>query len=108
DSVGAGYAVAQGIGEQAKQLGAQALHATTPQQAAQLKAQAEQLGAGAQQMSHAVGSAFSDAVAHTSLIGAVILGVGTVLVAALLPRRDKGDAQQEQASDGSEREPVSV
>ncbi|WP_406510696.1 MFS transporter [Streptomyces sp. NBC_00212] len=108
DSVGAGYAVAQGIGEQAKQLGAQALHAGTPQQAAQLKAQAEQLGAGAQQMSHAVGSAFSDAVAHTSLIGAVILGVGTVLVAVLLPRRGKGDAQQEQASDGSEREPVSV
>ncbi|MGW2818640.1 MFS transporter [Streptomyces sp. NPDC001415] len=108
DSVGAGYAVAQGIGEQAKQLGAQALHAGSPQQAAQLKAQAEQLGAGAQQMSHAVGSAFSDAVAHTSLIGAVILGVGTVLVAVLLPRRGKGDAQQEQAPDGSEREPVSV
>ncbi|KOU54261.1 MFS transporter [Streptomyces sp. WM6378] len=107
DSVGAGYAVAQGIGEQAKQLGAQALHAGTPQQASQLKAQAEQLGAGAQQMSHAVGSAFSDAVAHTSLIGAVILGVGTVLVAVLLPRRDKGDAQQD-ASDQQEREPVSV
>ncbi|MEU9097278.1 MFS transporter [Streptomyces sp. NPDC048361] len=93
DSVGAGYAVAQGIGEQAKQLGAQALHAGSPQQAAQLKAQAEQLAAGAQQMSHAVGSAFSDAVARTSLVGAVILGVGTVLVAVLLPRRGKGDEQ---------------
>ncbi|WP_373304574.1 MFS transporter [Streptomyces xanthochromogenes] len=108
DSVGAGYAVAQGIGEQAKQLGAQAMHAGSPQQAAQLKAQAEQLAAGAQQMSHAVGSAFSDAVARTSLIGAVILGVGTVLVAVLLPRRDKGEAQQEQTSDNAEHEPLSV
>ncbi|MFF3697510.1 MFS transporter [Streptomyces sp. NPDC002221] len=108
DSVGAGYAVAQGIGDQAKQLGAQALHAGSPQQAAQLKAQAEQLAAGAQQMSHAVGSAFSDAVARTSLIGAVILGVGTVLVAVLLPRRDKSAAQPEQPSDDSEREPLSV
>ncbi|GGY60197.1 MFS transporter [Streptomyces xanthochromogenes] len=108
DSVGAGYAVAQGIGEQAKQLGAQAMHAGSPQQAAQLKAQAEQLAAGAQQMSHAVGSAFSDAVARTSLIGAVILGVGTVLVAVLLPRRDKGEAQQEQTSDDAEHEPLSV
>ena len=59
-------------------------------------------------MSHAVGSAFSDAVAHTSLVGAVILGAEPSLVAVLLPRRGKGDAQQEQASDGSEREPVSV
>ncbi|MFE4861783.1 MFS transporter [Streptomyces sp. NPDC056670] len=109
DSVGAGYAVAQGIGEQAKQLGAQALHASSPQQAAQLKAQAEQLAAGAQQMSHAVGSAFSDAVARTSLIGAVILGVGTVLVAVLLPRRDKGDdAPEGQAARDSEHEPLTV
>ncbi|AYG80349.1 Antiseptic resistance protein [Streptomyces hundungensis] len=106
DSVGAGYAVAQGIGEQAKQLGAQALHAGNPQQAAQLKAQAEQLAAGAQQMSHAVGSAFSDAVARTSLVGAVILGVGTVLVAVLLPRRAKAE---EQAGEGAEeRESLSV
>ncbi|MFF4186503.1 MFS transporter [Streptomyces sp. NPDC001691] len=108
DSVGAGYAVAQGIGEQAKQLGAQALHAGSPQQAAQLKAQAEQLGAGASQMSHAVGSAFSDAVAHTSLIGAVILGVGTVLVAVLLPRRGKGEAGQEPAGKESERASLPV
>ncbi|MEU3503433.1 MFS transporter [Streptomyces hundungensis] len=106
DSVGAGYAVAQGIGEQAKQLGAQALHAGNPQQAAQLKAQAEQLAAGAQQMSHAVGSAFSDAVARTSLVGAVILGVGTVLVAVLLPRRAKAE---EQTGEGAEeRERLSV
>ncbi|WP_329462953.1 MFS transporter [Streptomyces sp. NBC_01431] len=106
DSVGAGYAVAQGIGEQAKQLGAQALHASSPQQAAQLKAQAEQLTAGAQQMSHAVGSAFSDAVAHTSLIGAVILGVGTVLVAVLLPRRERSGAQE--VAQAREPEPVEV
>ncbi|MFE9373257.1 MFS transporter [Streptomyces sp. NPDC006711] len=106
DSVGAGYAVAQGIGDQAKQLGAQALHAGTPQQAAQLKAQAEQLAAGAQQMSHAVGSAFSDAVARTSLVGAVILGVGTVLVAVLLPRRGKGEEQAGQSAE--ERESVTV
>ncbi|MFG2718271.1 MFS transporter [Streptomyces sp. NPDC048416] len=106
DSVGAGYAVAQGIGDQAKQLGAQALHASSPQQAAQLKAQAEQLAAGAQQMSHAVGSAFADAVARTSLIGAVILGVGTVLVAVLLPRRGNGDEQAAQPA--AERESLPV
>jgi hypothetical protein len=41
-------------------------------------------------MADAVGSSFSDAVAHTSLIGAVILGVGTVLVAFLLPRKGNG------------------
>lgn len=35
----------------------------------------------------AVNSAFSQAVAHTSLVGAVILGVGTVLVAVLIPGR---------------------
>ncbi|MCX5385766.1 MFS transporter [Streptomyces sp. NBC_00083] len=106
DSVGAGYAVAQGIGDQARQLGAQALHAGTPQQAAQLKAQAEQLAAGAQQMSHAVGSAFSDAVARTSLVGAVILGVGTVLVAVLLPRRDKGEAQPSETAEERRTLPV--
>ena len=39
-------------------------------------------------MADAVGSSFSDAVAHTSLIGAIILGVGTVLVAALLPGKE--------------------
>lgn len=40
-------------------------------------------------MADAVGSSFSDAVAHTSLIGAVILGIGTVLVALLLPGKEK-------------------
>ncbi|MFH9662862.1 MFS transporter [Streptomyces sp. NPDC017248] len=88
DSVGAGYAVAQGIGEKAHQAAARAQQATDPQQAAQLKQQAGDLAAGARQMADAVGSAFSDAVAHTSLVGAVILGVGTVLVAVLLPRRE--------------------
>ncbi len=52
-----------------------------------MKAQAEQLATGARQMADAVGSSFSDAVAHTSLIGAIVLGVGTVLVAVLLPGR---------------------
>ncbi|MGV9890871.1 MFS transporter [Streptomyces sp. NPDC003395] len=94
DSVGAGYAVAQGIGDKARALAEQAAHASSPQQAAQLKAQAQQLAEGAGQMSHAVGSSFADAVAHTSLVGAVILGAGTVLVAVLLPRRDKARAEQ--------------
>lgn len=87
DSVGAGYAVAQGIGDKARQLGEQAAHTTDAGQAAQLKAQAGQLADGARQMTDAVGSSFSDAVAHTSLVGALILGVGTVLVAVLLPRK---------------------
>ncbi|MFJ3512265.1 DHA2 family efflux MFS transporter permease subunit [Streptomyces luteogriseus] len=89
DSVGAGYAVAQGIGDKARQLAEQAAHTGDPQQAERLRAQAEQLGGGARQMADAVGSAFSDAVAHTSLIGAVILGIGTVVVALLLPGKDK-------------------
>ncbi|MEG8277938.1 DHA2 family efflux MFS transporter permease subunit [Streptomyces sp. AHA2] len=87
DSVGAGYAVARGIGDKARQLAEQAAHTGDPQQAERLRAQAEQLGGGARQMADAVGSAFSDAVAHTSLVGAVVLGVGTLLVALLLPGR---------------------
>ncbi|GAA1545536.1 MFS transporter [Streptomyces albidochromogenes] len=93
DSVGAGYAVAQGIGEQAKQLAGQAAKAGTPEQAAQLKGQSGQLAEGARQMADAVGAAFSDAVAHTSLVGAAVLGAGTVLVAVLLPRRTRVPAQ---------------
>ncbi|MFJ8594184.1 DHA2 family efflux MFS transporter permease subunit [Streptomyces sp. NPDC093598] len=89
DSVGAGYAVARGIGDKARRLAEQAAHTSDPQQAERLRAQAEQLGGGARRMADAVGSAFSDAVAHTSLIGAVILGVGTVLVALLLPGKEK-------------------
>ncbi|MFJ2307059.1 MFS transporter [Streptomyces sp. NPDC087787] len=96
DSVGAGYAVAQGIGEKARKLAAQAARATDPQQAAQLKAQAGGLAEGAQRMKDAVGSSFSDAVAHTSLVGAVILGVGTLAVALLLPR---GTAREEQPAE---------
>ncbi|GAA3859335.1 MFS transporter [Streptomyces lacrimifluminis] len=94
DSVGAGYQVAQAIGERAQQLAAQASQAASagkPEQAAELKTQATQLAQGARQMADAVGSSFSDAVARTSLIGAVILGVGTVLVAVLLP--GKGQAE---------------
>ncbi|CAM5279558.1 DHA2 family efflux MFS transporter permease subunit OS=Streptomyces alboniger OX=132473 GN=CP975_24880 PE=4 SV=1 [Streptomyces alboniger] len=86
DSVGAGYGVARGISEQARKVAEQAAGASDPQQAAQLRAQADQLAQGAHRMADAVGSSFSDAVAHTSLIGAVILGVGTVVVALLLPR----------------------
>ncbi|MFE5755639.1 DHA2 family efflux MFS transporter permease subunit [Streptomyces massasporeus] len=93
DSVGAGYAVAQGIGDKARQLAEQAAHTGDPQQAERLRTQAEQLGGGARQMADAVGSAFSDAVAHTSLIGAVILGIGTVVVALLLPGKEKAAAE---------------
>jgi EmrB/QacA subfamily drug resistance transporter len=96
DSVGAGYAVAQGIGDKAHQLAAQAAQAGDPQQAAQLKQQAAQLASGARQMADAVGSAFSAAVAHTSLVGAVVLGIGTVLVAVLLPRREAAAAEVEE------------
>ncbi|MGW0476543.1 MFS transporter [Streptomyces coeruleorubidus] len=85
DSVAAGYGVAQGIGDQARQLAEQAARTTDPQQAAQLKEQAGQLANGAQQMADAVGSSFAEAVAHTSLVGAAILGVGAVSVAFLLP-----------------------
>lgn len=88
DSVGAGYAVAQGIGGKAHQLAAQAAQAGDPRQAAQLHRQAAELATGARQMADAVGSSFSSAVAHTSLVGAVVLGIGTVLVAFLLPRRE--------------------
>ncbi|MDH6567696.1 EmrB/QacA subfamily drug resistance transporter [Streptomyces sp. SAI-117] len=91
DSVGAGYTVAQGLGEKARQVAAQAAQATDPQQADRLQAQAGQLASGARQMADAVGSSFSDAVAHTSLIGALVLGVGTVLVAVLLPGRKPAD-----------------
>ncbi|MFD9938486.1 DHA2 family efflux MFS transporter permease subunit [Streptomyces massasporeus] len=93
DSVGAGYAVAQGIGDKARRLAEQAAHTGDPQQAERLRTQAEQLGGGARQMADAVGSAFSDAVAHTSLIGAVILGIGTVVVALLLPGKEKAAAE---------------
>ncbi|MGC0329442.1 EmrB/QacA subfamily drug resistance transporter [Streptomyces sp. SAI-170] len=87
DSVGAGYATAQAIGAQARNLAERAALVTDPQQAAQLKARSGQLTDGARQMADAVGSSFSEAVARTSLVGAVILGVGTVLVAVLLPGR---------------------
>ncbi|MEW2387760.1 MFS transporter [Streptomyces venezuelae] len=97
DSVGAGYAVAQGIGDKAHEVAGQAAKAASPEQAAQLKGQAEQLAQGAGKMADAVGSAFSDSVAHTSLVGAVILGVGTVLVAVLLPRKSASTADADAA-----------
>ncbi|MEW2293086.1 DHA2 family efflux MFS transporter permease subunit [Streptomyces sp. NPDC006743] len=102
DSVGGGYAVAQGIGEKARHLAAQAAQTTDPHQAAQLKAQAGQLAQGARQMKDAVGSSFADAVSHTSLVGAVVLGVGTLAVALLLPR---GTGRTTEAADET-REPA--
>nr|BFD82621.1 MFS transporter [Streptomyces sp. Xyl84] len=102
DSVGAGYAVAQGIGDKARHLAAQAAQTTDPHQAAQLKAQAGQLAQGARQMKDAVGSSFADAVSHTSLVGAVVLGVGTLAVALLLPR---GTGRTTEAADET-REPA--
>lgn len=112
DSVGAGYQVAQAIGERAQQLGAQAAQAASagkPEQAAELKTQAAQLAQGAHQMADAVGSSFADAVARTSLIGALILGVGTVLVAVLLPgkgRAEEGAAEQVREPEAGDVVPV--
>ncbi|MET9851004.1 MFS transporter [Streptomyces ossamyceticus] len=90
DSVAAGYGVAQEIGDQARRLAEQAAQATGPQQAAQLQEQASQLANGAHQMADAVGSSFADAVAHTSLVGAAVLGVGAVSVVFLLPGKGRG------------------
>ncbi|WJV46092.1 MFS transporter [Streptomyces flavofungini] len=103
DSVGAGGGVAQAIGGQARKLAEQAgAPGTTPQKAAELKAQAGELAQNAEQMKHAVGSAFSDAVAHTSLVGAVVLGAGTLIVAFLLPRKGQEKRPQESAGEGPE------
>ncbi|ANS69729.1 transmembrane efflux protein [Streptomyces lincolnensis] len=100
DSVAAGYGVAQGIGDQARRHAEQAARVSDPQQAAQLKEQSGQLADGAHRMADAVGSSFADAVAHTSLVGAAILGVGTVSVAFLLP--GKGRTAKAGAESGSE------
>ncbi|MFI5674805.1 MFS transporter [Streptomyces cellulosae] len=109
DSVGAGYGVAQSLSEQAHKAAAQAARASDPQQAAQLKGQADQLAQGARQMADAVGSSFSDAVAHTSLIGAVILGIGTVVVALLLPRgKETEPVEQPAREEEKERELASA
>jgi hypothetical protein len=110
DSVGAGYAVAQGVADRARQLGEQAAQSTDPRQAAQLKEQAAQLAENARHMADSVGSSFADAVAHTSLVGAVVLGVGTLLVAVLLPGKEKraeaeaGDTADAGDADKGERE----
>lgn len=68
-----------------------------------MKAQADQLAEGAHRMADAVGSSFSDAVAHTSLIGAVVLGLGTLVVAVLLPR-GKSEEQSEQPEKDREKQ----
>ncbi|MET9395728.1 MFS transporter [Streptomyces sp. NPDC006624] len=108
DSVGAGYAVARGLGDKARQLAEQAGQAGDPQQAERLRAQAEQLGGGARRMADAVGSSFADAVAHTSLVGAVVLGVGTLAVALLLPGRTKAATRPAEPAEERERETAGV
>ncbi|MFF9895065.1 MFS transporter [Streptomyces longispororuber] len=90
DSVGAGGGVAQGIAQQARRLAEQAAGSDSPRKAAELKAKASELAQGAEQMRHAVSVSFSDAVAHASMVGAVVLGIGTVVVALLLPRKGRG------------------
>ncbi|MBB5116888.1 MFS transporter [Streptomyces eurocidicus] len=78
DSVGAGLYVAEEVG---KQVAAGAAPKIGAEKAAQLGAQQ------AQTVVEAVHKAFADSVAHTSVIGAVVLGIGTVVVTLLLPRR---------------------
>ncbi|MFJ6615932.1 MFS transporter [Streptomyces sp. NPDC091289] len=86
DSVGAGNAVAQSFQDRAEQLTEQAAKAPAADAAA-LKQQAAELAQGSSRMADAVGSAFSDAVSHTSLVGAVVLGTAAVVVAVLMPRK---------------------
>ncbi|MGW1077101.1 MFS transporter [Streptomyces sp. NPDC002537] len=83
DSVGAGLAVAQEVG---KQVAAGAAPKVGAEKAAAMGAQQ------AQTVVEAVHKAFADSVAHTSVVGAVILAVGTVVVAVLLPRRSAAAA----------------
>ncbi|MFG2223446.1 MFS transporter [Streptomyces sp. NPDC048644] len=91
DSVGAGLAVAQEVGKQA------AAGAAPKMGAEQARAFGmEQAGA----VADAVRGAFADAVAHTSMVGAVLLGVGTVVVAFLLPRRTRQAASGTVPSSG--------
>ncbi|MEU2792285.1 MFS transporter [Streptomyces sp. NPDC007100] len=94
DSVGAGLAVAKEVGKQVAQGAAPKVG---PEKAQALGLQQ------AQAVADAVRGAFSDAVAHTSVVGAVVLGVGTVLVAVLLPRRR---AQKPDTAPAAAREPV--
>ncbi|MEV0119891.1 MFS transporter [Streptomyces sp. NPDC050844] len=99
DSVAAGNAVAQSFQERAQQLTEQAAHAASPADAAKLKQQAAEIAQGSTQMADAVGSAFSDAVSQTSLIGAVTLGAGALVVALLMPRKstEPGPPAEEEA-----------
>ncbi|MEV4433905.1 MFS transporter [Streptomyces sp. NPDC049555] len=97
DSVGAGLYVAKEVG---KQVAAQAAPKLGPEKAAALGAQQ------AHTVVEAVHKAFADAVAHTSVVGAVILGVGTVVVALLLPGRKAAAAAAATGEAAvSEREP---
>ncbi|WP_075730810.1 MFS transporter [Streptomyces acidiscabies] len=103
-SVAAGYGVADALGGQARELAGQAARAVEPAQAARLQEQADQLADGAHRMADAVGSSFADAVAHTSLVGAGILGVGAVSVALLLPGKGRGAEAGAEAGTSAARE----
>ncbi|MDQ0764007.1 hypothetical protein QFZ32_002981 [Streptomyces canus] len=50
-------------------------------------------------MADAVGSSFSGAVAHTGLVGAIVLGVGTAVVAVLLPGRKSAEPASRDAEE---------
>ncbi|MFE9707975.1 MFS transporter [Streptomyces sp. NPDC005930] len=87
DSVAAGNAVAQSFEEKARHLTEQAAQAGAGQDAARLKQQAAELAQGSDRMADAVGSAFSDAVSATSMLGAIVLGAAALVVAVLMPRK---------------------
>ncbi|CAM5243594.1 MFS transporter OS=Streptomyces tendae OX=1932 GN=GUR47_32210 PE=4 SV=1 [Streptomyces tendae] len=87
DSVAAGNAVARSFEEKARHLTEQAAQAGAGQDAARLKQQAAELAQGSDRMADAVGSAFSDAVSATSMLGAIVLGAAALVVAVLMPRK---------------------
>ncbi|MFI9205508.1 MFS transporter [Streptomyces sp. NPDC053048] len=95
DSVGAGLYVAEEVG---KQVAAGAAPKLGAEKAAALGAQQ------AQTVVEAVHKAFSDAVAHTSLVGAIVLGVGTVVVALLLPGKTAKPAVAEAGAEAASEE----
>lgn len=105
DSVGAGQGVAQSFEEQARQLADRAAHAGSPAEADRLGEQARELAQGSARMSEAVGSAFSDAVSHTSLVGALTLAAGALAVAVLLPRKPAPPRQPAEDAAPPERRP---
>ncbi|MFE1378042.1 MFS transporter [Streptomyces sp. NPDC058740] len=83
DSVGGGLAVAEHV---AKTPGG------GPQQA--------------QSLIEAVHESFAHAIAHTSLIGAIVMGVGTLIVIAVLPGRKANGQHRQEAAVTAEAETV--